>query len=143
MTAAPESMPLAPDAPITPPPAAPSNPADLIPAILNTVTQMVVQSQVTTRKESLAWTLNHLAQVIRQTERAQIQGADATLAHYSDATAATLEHAATYLHDHDLGAIGTDAQRVAREHPALVVGALLGMGVLLGRLMRNVAPPAA
>jgi len=142
MTAPSDSAPVAAETPI-PPPATPPNPADLIPAILNTVTQMVVQSQVTTRKDNLAWTLNHLAQVVRQTERGQVQGDDATLAHYSDATAATLERAATYLHEHDLAAIGTDIQHVAREHPALVVGALLGVGVLLGRIVRNTAPPTA
>jgi kynurenine formamidase len=141
MTAAPESAP--PPAASPAPPAAPTNPADLIPAILNTVTQMVVQSQVTTRKENLAWTLNHLAQMVRQTEREQAQGEDATLTRYTDATAAALEHAATYLHNHDLAAIGTDIQHVAREHPAVAAGVLLGVGVLLGRIFRNAAPPNA
>ncbi len=115
---------------------------DMLTALISATAQFLLHSQVNARKEDVAWTLNHLAQVVRQAEREMAQHDQAALMRYTDATAASLESASAYLHDHDLQAIIKDAERVAHERPALTAGVLLALGVIAARFLKNTVPPA-
>jgi hypothetical protein len=126
-----------------PAPAPTSGGTDMLTALISATVQFLLHSQVNTRKEEVAWTLNHLAQVVRQTEREMLQSDHTSLVRYTDATAASLESAAAYLHDHDLQAIIKDGERLAQERPALVAGVLLAFGIVLARFLKNTAPAKA
>lgn len=124
-------------------PAAPTLGADALVAIIGATLQLLLRSQVGTRKEDLAWQMSALARSLRQTEHELEQHQQTTLAGYADASAGQIEAAARYLHEHDFNAILQDIDRLAHERPAVVMGAMLGMGVLIGRFIKHSLPTAA
>jgi hypothetical protein len=122
--------------------AAPTLGVDALVAIIGATMQLLLRSQIGTRKEDLAWQMNSLARSLRQGEHELTQHEQAILAGYTGAAAGQIETAARYLHEHDLNAILGDFDRLAHEQPAVVIGAMLGMGVLIGRFIKHTGPGA-
>lgn len=132
--------------PASPPVGAPASPAlgaDALVAIIGATLQLLLRSQVGTRKEDLTWQMSAIARSLRQGERELSQHEQATLAGYAGAAAGQIETAARYLHDHDLNTILQDFDRLAHEQPAVVIGAMLGVGVVIGRFIKHTGPAPA
>jgi len=120
--------------------ASPALGADALVAIIGATLQLLLRSQVGTRKEDLAWQMSAIARSLRQGERELTQHQQASLAGYAGTAAGQIETAARSLHDHDFNTILTDFDRLAHERPAVVMGAMLGLGVVIGRFIKHAGP---
>ncbi|MBA3824869.1 MAG: hypothetical protein H0X24_13360 [Ktedonobacterales bacterium] len=124
-------------------PAAPALGADALVAIIGATLQLLLRSQIGTRKEDLTWQMSTIARSLRQGERELTQHDQASLAGYAGSAADQIETAARYLHDHDFNTILGDFDRLAHERPAVVMGAMLGIGVIIGRFIKHAGPAPA
>jgi hypothetical protein len=85
--------------------------------------------QIDAQREPVASTLNKTATALHE------QGENAaSLAH---TTADKLETTANYLRQHDLKAMMGDVQDLAKKYPGQCLAAAVGVGFLLGRLLRS------
>jgi ElaB/YqjD/DUF883 family membrane-anchored ribosome-binding protein len=85
--------------------------------------------QIDAQRESVASTLNKTASALHE------QGENAAgLAH---TTADKLETTADYLRQHDLKAMMSDVEELAKRYPGQCLAAAVGVGFLLGRVFRN------
>lgn len=85
--------------------------------------------QIDAQREPVASTLNKTASVLHE------QGENAaSIAH---TTADKLETTADYLRQHDLKAMMSDVQDLAKRYPGQCLAAAVGVGFLLGRVFRN------
>ncbi len=85
--------------------------------------------QIDSQREPVASTLNKTASALHE------HGENAaSLAH---TTAGKLETAANYLRQHDLKAMMSDVQDLAKRYPGQCLAAAVGLGFLLGRVFRN------
>jgi ElaB/YqjD/DUF883 family membrane-anchored ribosome-binding protein len=85
--------------------------------------------QIDSQREPVASTLNKTASALHE------QGENvASLAH---ASADKLETTADYLRQHDLKAMMSDVQDLAKRYPGQCLAAAVGVGFLLGRVFRN------
>ncbi len=141
MTPSPQDT-VTPTSPATASPAPSALGADALIAIIGATLQLLLRSQVGTRKEDLTWQMSAIARSLRQGERELTQHEQSSLAGYAGAAAGQIETAARYLHDHDFNTILADFDRLAHEQPAVVIGAMLAMGVIIGRFIKHAGPAA-
>src|ERR1700722_6961374 len=85
--------------------------------------------QIDSQREPVANTLNRTASALHS------QGENA--ASVAHTTADRLESTADYLRQHDLKAMMSDVQDLARRYPGQSLAVAVGLGFLLGRLFRN------
>ncbi len=85
--------------------------------------------QIDSSREPIASTLDRTASTLRQTGQ--------SAARTAHATAEKLHSTADYVRKHDLQAIFSDVQDLARRYPAQCLLAAVGVGFLLGRIFRN------
>ncbi|MEA2519651.1 MAG: hypothetical protein QOF49_1731 [Chloroflexota bacterium] len=86
-------------------------------------------------------TLKEVARAVRETG-GQMRESRPEIAGVTDTVAERVEQLSSYLREHDAQEVLSEAERLARRQPALVVGGGLVVGLLIGRLLRSGAEPA-
>jgi hypothetical protein len=85
-------------------------------------------------------TLEQLAQAVRGAGD-NLRSEQPQLAGFVDTAAQQVDRAASYLRDHDAGEVIGGVQDFARRQPAVVVGAGLALGLLVGRALKSANVP--
>ena len=86
-------------------------------------------------------TLEHLARAVHGASD-DIRSEQPQFAGFGDTAADQVERAAQYLREHDAREVIDGAQDFARRQPAVVVGAGLALGLLVGRALKSANGPA-
>ena len=92
------------------------------------------------RKGQLVGWLEEFAQTMRATGQSLREQDQAAPGRYSDQAADRLEQLAGYVRRQPVQQIRQDAEAYAREHPAMVLGGALIVGMLAGRFLRSGSP---
>ena len=100
----------------------------------------IAERKASTTMTQIGDTLDQLARAVRdagdgvRTDQPQIAG-------IADVGAEQVERASQYLREHDAREVMEAAQDVARRQPAVVIGAGLALGVLVGRALKSAGAP--
>jgi len=86
--------------------------------------------------------LHQVAQAVRQSGE-NLQTEQPQVARFVSTAADKVDEAATYVSNHEPRELMDGAQNVARQQPALVVGAGLVAGILIGRVLRSAGGPSS
>lgn len=105
-------------------------------SILNAVKDRATE-QLSNQKGRATEGLDAIAHAVRKTTQELRDDQHDTLAHYVDRAATQLEQWASTIRDKDLGALLTDAKRLARRQPALFIGGSFVAGVLVARFLKS------
>lgn len=98
-------------------------------------------SQLNTQKNKATDGLGTVASAVRQTtDRLRGDNHD-TVARYAEQAADQIERLSERIKDKDIGELLNDAQRLARQRPALFVGGAFAVGLLGARFMKSSAEP--
>ena len=98
-----------------------------------------VEAQASTTMDQIATTVEEMARAIRRAGE-EIRPNQPPVASVADTAAAHVERAATYLESHEPRELLETIQENARRQPALVIGAGIAFGLVLGRLLRTTMP---
>ena len=98
-------------------------------------------AQASTTMTQVGDTLQKVATHIRQAGE-ELRGEQPQVAGFIDAAAERVDDAATYLRERDASEALENVQRFARNQPALVIGAGLAAGLVIGRILRGGAEAA-
>lgn len=102
--------------------------------------QQQVTPQVEAQKDRAAGQVSAVANAMRSTS-SNLRNSEASfLAEYADRGAEQVEQFARYLRNADLGDLMGDAERIARQQPALFVGGAFLLGVFAARFLKSSAP---
>lgn len=102
-------------------------------------------SKIDEQRTGITSGLSNVAGSVRQIGQELSNAADADpltkfAADYSEAAADKLETVAGYFDSHDLSAIYSDVQGLARRHPAAFIGGAFALGFLASRLFKSTSP---
>jgi ElaB/YqjD/DUF883 family membrane-anchored ribosome-binding protein len=100
------------------------------------------ESQASMAMDRAGDALEQVAQAIRDTGN-QLRQQRPEIAAVADTGAQRIDQLSTYLRQHDARDLVDDAERFARQQPAVVIGGGLALGLILGRLLRSGAEPMA
>ena len=103
----------------------------------STAVQHFVRSELTIRKEELAWTFANMARIVRSASVTLRDNKQTPIAQYTDKAAAEIEGASLYLHQHDLNSLITDVEGFARRQPALFIAGGLLLGLAAARFLKS------
>lgn len=96
-------------------------------------------AQLATQKTKATDGLGSVAQAVRETTRHLREGQHETVAHYAEQAADQIERFSQRLRNKDVGELMTDAQRLARQKPALFVGGAFALGLIGARFLKSSA----
>jgi hypothetical protein len=106
-------------------------------AHLGGVARDQLKTQLTSQKGKLAEQLGSVSEVLEQSSQQLRQDDRAGMADFPDAAARQLRSLSDQLGQTDLDQLVQQAQRAARERPALFIGAAFGLGVLGARFLKS------
>ena len=92
------------------------------------------------QKGQLAIWLDDVAQSVRHASHSLREQDQPTPGRYSEQAADRIEQLAGYIRKKPVHEMRQDAETYAREHPAIVLGSALVVGVLAGRFLRSSSP---
>jgi hypothetical protein len=98
-----------------------------------------VEAQASTTMDQIATTIEEVAHAIRRAGE-ELRQDQPQIASVADTAAGQVERAATYLESHEPREMLETIQESARRQPALVIGAGIAFGLVLGRLLRTTLP---
>lgn len=96
-------------------------------------------AQLATQKTRATDGLGSVAEAVRETTRHLREGQHETVAHYAEQAADQIERFSQRLRNKDVGELMTDAQRLARQKPALFVGGAFALGLIGARFLKSSA----
>ena len=92
------------------------------------------------QKGQLASWLDDVAQSVRQAGQSLREQEQDAPGRYSEQAADRIEQVAVYVRRKPVQQIRQDAEAYAREHPAIVLGSAVVVGMLAGRFLRSSSP---
>ncbi len=98
-----------------------------------------VEAQASTTMDQIAATIEEVARAIRRAGE-ELRQEQPQIASVADTAAGQVERAATYLESHEPREVFDSIQESAKRQPALVIGAGIAVGLLLGRVLRTTMP---
>lgn len=99
--------------------------------------ERTARSALSSQKERAASGLDDIVEVLHATGN-QLRDHDrASLANYADQAADRIERFARDLHRRDIGELMADAEDFARDHPEIVLGGALMIGLLTARFLKS------
>jgi len=98
-----------------------------------------VEAQASTTMDQVATTIEEVARAIRRAGE-ELRQDQPQIASVADTAASQVERAAAYLESHEPRELFESIQESARRQPALVIGAGIAVGLVLGRLLRTTMP---
>jgi hypothetical protein len=98
-----------------------------------------VEAQASTTMDQVATTIEEVARAIRRAGE-ELRQDQPQIASVADTAAGQVERAARYLESHEPREVFDTIQESARRQPALVIGAGIAVGLVLGRLLRTTMP---
>jgi hypothetical protein len=96
--------------------------------------------QLASQKDRASQGLGSIATAVRGASQPLRDQNHEGIAEYADKAATEIERFATRLRERDVQDIVHDAERFARERPAIFVGAAFAVGVLAARFLKSSAP---
>jgi len=96
--------------------------------------------QLASQKDRASEELGSIATAVRGTSKPLRDQKQDAIAEYVDKAATQIERFATRLRERDVQDIVNDAERFARQRPAVFVGAAFAAGVLAARFLKSSAP---
>ena len=95
------------------------------------------RSALSTQKERAASSLDDIVEVLHATGE-QLRGHNrSSVANYADQAADRIDQFARTLHRRDVGELVADAEDFARQHPEVVLGGALVLGLLTARFLKS------
>jgi hypothetical protein len=94
-------------------------------------------SQLSTQKDRATDGLGSIAQAVRQTTGKLREEQQDTMAQYVEKAADQIERLSNSLRDKDVNELLQDAQRFARQQPALFIGGSFAVGLLAARFLKS------
>jgi hypothetical protein len=98
-----------------------------------------VEARASTTMDQIGTTIEEVARAIRRAGE-ELRQDQPQIALVADTAAGQVERAATYLESHEPRELFDSIQESARRQPALVIGAGIAIGLVLGRLLRTTMP---
>lgn len=98
------------------------------------------KSSLQSQKDVAARELHGVAKALRQTGNNLRQQDQAMFAQYSNRAAESVDRISTYLEEHDLDEIVSEAEDFARRQPELFIGGAFTIGLLAARFLKSSAP---
>jgi ElaB/YqjD/DUF883 family membrane-anchored ribosome-binding protein len=99
----------------------------------------VVEQRASSTMTQVGDTIDQVARAVRNTGE-QLRSDQPQLAGLADTAAEQAEHAAQFLRQHDARDVLDEVQDFARRQPAVIVGAGLALGLLVGRAIKSAGP---
>jgi hypothetical protein len=97
-------------------------------------------SQLTAQKDKATDGLGSVAQAVRQTTQSLRDQQHDTVAQYVDRAADQIERLSQGLKNKDVTELLDDAQRLARQQPALFIGGAFALGLVGARFLKSSSP---
>jgi ElaB/YqjD/DUF883 family membrane-anchored ribosome-binding protein len=98
-----------------------------------------VEAQASTAMDQIAHTVEQVAQAVRRAGD-EIRQDQPQIASIADTAATQVDHLANYLEGHEPREMLDSLEEAARRQPAVVIGAGIAIGLVLGRLLRSTMP---
>ena len=99
----------------------------------------VVEQRASSTMTQVGDTIDQVARAVRNTGE-QLRSDQPQLAGLADTAAEQAEQAAQFLRQHDARDVLDEVQAFARRQPAVIVGAGLALGLLVGRAIKSAGP---
>ena len=99
----------------------------------------VAEQRASSAMTQVGDTIEHVARAVRNTGE-QLRSDQPQLAGLADTAAEQAEQAAKFLRQHDARDVLDEVQQFARRQPAVIVGAGLALGLLVGRAIKSAGP---
>ena len=93
-------------------------------------------SAIDSQREQATQRLGRVARAIRATPQDLDADDEIAAAELANRAAGGVDRVSDYLRDRDLNAVLHDAERVARDHPAICLGSAFLVGAIAGRILR-------
>ncbi len=97
------------------------------------------KSQVGTQKDRMSRQLDSVAQVLHQSGQQLREQGQGTIGQYADRASDQLSRVSGYLHDRNPDQLLHDAERFARQRPAIFLGGAFTAGLLAARFLKSSA----
>ena len=98
-----------------------------------------VEAHASTAMDQIAHTVEQVAQAVRRAGD-EIRHDQPQIASIADSAATQVDHLADYLEEHEPREMLDSLEDAARRQPAVVIGAGIAIGLVLGRLLRSTMP---
>jgi len=99
--------------------------------------ERTARSALSTQKERAASGLDDIVEVLHATSNQLRDHNRASVADYADQVADRIERFSQNLHHRDVGELVADAEDFARDHPEVVLGGALVLGLLTARFLKS------
>jgi len=98
-----------------------------------------VEAQASTAMDQIAHTVEQVAKAVRRAGD-ELRQDQPQIASFADTAATQVDHLADYLEGHEPREMLDSLEDAARRQPAVVIGAGIAIGLVLGRLLRSTMP---
>jgi len=104
--------------------------------------QRIANTQIGTQKERAAGTLQSIAQTLRDGS-SSLEEQQPQVASIGEQAANRIEQLSDYVQQHDVSEMVGDAERLARQQPAVFLGAAFAVGFVAARFLKATSPGPA
>lgn len=109
-------------------------------AALTQQAKVEAKSSLHSQKQMVANELHGAAHALRETSSTLREQNQTMFAEYGGQLAERIDHASTYLEEHDLDDLVSEVENFARRKPELFIGGAFTLGLLAARFLKSSAP---